>query len=186
MCLRLGRFVFPALMCAMLAAPTFAAPADKPKLKVANRIVVAPIRADEIVPGAPSVSAGSTAATLDWAGGRLSANLVPPDAAGVMPYIVRPLVGLWSLKFTPNDDKPLGFVVSYTLTNPSGAANSLGSTTQPGASLTATVIDLPPRIDVRQNGMMDVTGDAELRIDTSSVGISGQYVGDLLITVNYL
>lgn len=184
--LRAGRFAILLIVFGTLAVPAFAAPADKPKLRVPNRIVIDPIRADEIVPGAPTVSAGMTAGVLDWRGSALSADLMPPDAGGMSPFIVRRLLDVWSLKFTPNDDKPLGFAVSYTLTSPAGVPETLGHATQPGAVLTATMIDLVPRIDAKKNGLMDVAGDADLRIDTSSVGVSGQYVGDLLITVNYL
>jgi hypothetical protein len=178
-----GRVLFLTLL---LAGAAFAAPADKPKLKVPNRIVFDPIRADEIVPGGPNVSAGSTSATLQQGGGRLTAALSPPDVGVLTPFIVRPIAELWSLKFTPNEPKPLGFVVSYRLTSPSGAVGALGHATQPGATVSASLLERPPRVTVQRNGMMDVVGDSELRIVTSSVAVSGQYVGDLLITVTYL
>lgn len=163
-----------------------AAPADKPKLKIPNRIVLDPIRADEIVPGAPNVSAGSTSATLQLGGGRLTAALNLPDLGNLTPFIARPITELWSLRFNPNDPKPLGFVVSYRLTSPTGAVGVLGHATQPGATVSASLLERPPRITVQKNGAMDVVGDSELRIVTSSVAVSGQYVGDLLITVTYL
>jgi hypothetical protein len=182
-----GRFLFWALLFGGLAGPVSAAKPDLPKLKVANRVVLAPIRADEVVTGAPSVSAGDVSGTLQPQGSALGVVLNPPDVPlSLAPYVLRPMVELWTLKFTPNDGKPLGFVVSYRLTSPTGAEGALGHATQPGATLTATVVARPTRVDVRKNGMMDVAGDAELRIDTSSVAVSGQYVGDLLITVTYL
>ena len=150
------------------AAPPPGGPPGWNKIRLAKSITLEPVRVSELFLGA------STAVVF---------NGTDPIPALHNTMVQRELRDFWRMNIHPQGGAAPAIQVDYEITGDNGMKGYLSALASPTSLIQVTLEKLPLTLQVTP-GVIMVQGGARFHMDVTAADRSGDYGGELLVTVN--